>query len=214
MAKETKSVKKNQAGNCSDAHEPEGTASSERSTPHPKASGCKEFELDLTDYVMGETTFLTKEKQSALFEHLRKCDQCRSELWNWKEVLAVMKTKGEMSSPEHQKKIGELIKRLHEETDKMPCQLIKDGTVIPNSVEVGAQAKVVWNCVGVNGVVNLVDLPKLTNLPYDQAYGAYGWLALQEKIVIVKNDEQNKFICLTEAERQNFQQVQLAQAQA
>jgi len=155
MAKETKSVKKSQAGNCSDAHE--------RSTPHPKASGCKEFELDLTDYVMGETTFLTKEKQEALFEHLRKCSQCRAELWNWKNVLAVMKTKGEMSSPEHQKKIDELIKRLHEETDKMPCQLIKDGTVIPNEVEVGARAKVVWNCVGLNGIVNLVDLPKLTN---------------------------------------------------
>ena len=183
MAKESKSVKKNKAGNC------------------------KEFELDLTDYVMGETTFLTKEKQDALFEHLRKCSQCRAELWNWKEVLAVMKTKDEMGKPEHQAKINELIKRLHAETDKMPCQLIKDGTVIPNDVEVGARAEVVWNCVGLNGIVNLDDLPKLTNLSHDQAYGAYGWLALQDKIVIVKKDEQNKFICLTEAERQSYQQV-------
>jgi len=37
---------------------------------------CKTFELDLTDYVTGDITFLTKAGQKKLFTHLRKCPAC------------------------------------------------------------------------------------------------------------------------------------------
>ncbi|MDI6789044.1 MAG: zf-HC2 domain-containing protein, partial [Planctomycetota bacterium] len=85
----------------------------EKQTKQMSKKRCKEFELDLTDYVMGETTFLTKEKQEKLFEHLRQCAKCRDQLWNWKEVISVMKTKTAMDNPEHQEKINKLIQRLH-----------------------------------------------------------------------------------------------------
>jgi hypothetical protein len=178
MAKETKSVKKN------------------------KGCNCKEFEMDLTDYVMGETTFLTKEKQEALFEHLRKCDQCRAELWNWKEVLAMMKTKSAMAKPEHQKKINELIKRLHEETDKsadspansgkMPVasetQLAKNN--ITTKWEIGSAAGKIYNCLKANGPAMPIPLIRektgLWDFPF---YEAVGWLAKEEKVTLTKDKD-------------------------
>lgn len=75
---------------------------------------CRDFELDLTDYVTGDATFLTKEKQAKLFDHLRTCQQCQKEFWSWKETLAVMKAKAESQQPGYQARMDKLIQAIRE----------------------------------------------------------------------------------------------------
>jgi len=146
---------------------------------------CKEFELDLTDYVMGETTFLTTEKQEKLFEHLRQCAKCRDQLWNWKEVIAVMKTRSAMEKPEHQQKINKLIERLHQESARLPITM--PGVPVNLKQEVKQTAREVFDLLGQNRVMSIPEIIEETKRREYTVQQAIGWLGVTDKIIVSRD---------------------------
>ncbi len=163
----------------------------------PKNS-CEQYQMDIVDLATGETSFLTGAKQEQLFEHLRRCVVCRKKFFEYEHIFAAMAGEERAKSPAFKKMIAGLLAEFKSQSAGLPCQMVKNGQVIPRNVEVGEPSGVVWKCVAKNGVV------KLTNLAPDQAYGGYGWLAHQNKLVIIK-DKNTKYICLTEDERRYAQ---------
>ncbi len=80
-----------------------------------KSQPCTEFEMDLTDYVTGERTFLTPEREQKLYEHLRCCKTCRQELFDWEEVYGAIKSKLHHDQPATQQKLADLRQRIKNE---------------------------------------------------------------------------------------------------
>lgn len=76
---------------------------------------CSEIEMDMTDYVMGDITFLTKESQQRLFKHLLKCKQCRKGFFDWEDVFGLLVTEQHLAKPEVKKRMEELLKQFHKE---------------------------------------------------------------------------------------------------
>ncbi|MFA5793763.1 MAG: winged helix-turn-helix domain-containing protein [Candidatus Brocadiia bacterium] len=164
-----------------------------------KKNSCEKYGLAITDYVLGEKMDITKEE---LIAHLQTCADCRADLKNWKATYSVMRAKAFDAKPEAKEHLEELM--MDGSPTNLICHKIKNAQILLGDVEVGAPAGVVWKCVGENGMVKLADLPKMTNLPVEQAYGGYGWLTRQEKLIIIKTKDE-KYICLTEAERKQYQ---------
>ncbi|MFH1227453.1 MAG: winged helix-turn-helix domain-containing protein [Planctomycetota bacterium] len=166
---------------------------------------CKTFKQNLTDYFMGDTACLDKANQGKFFGHLRECASCRQELFDWENVYGALVTKQTPHKPETKKRMNDLRQKMLSETAQLPYLVIKEGKVISADTELGDPSGLVWRCVAKHGVVKLADLPELTNLPAEQAFGAYGWLARENKLIIVRKDNLNKYICLTEGERKQIQ---------
>lgn len=163
---------------------------------------CKKFQMDIIDYATGDATFLTPAKEKKLFAHLRQCADCRKKFFEYEHIWAAAVADKRTARPEFQAKM----KALLEELKKIPiqpkevlCQLAPQAKIITADVKVGAPAGVVWRCLSKMGAVNLKDLPGLTNLDAPTAYGAYGWLAKENKLIIAK-DKKDTYICLTKNE--------------
>jgi len=154
---------------------------------------CKQYELDLTDYVMGDMTFLTKEKQEKLFEHLRKCARCREEFFAWEETYGAMVAKEHHAKPETKKRYAELMKKLKAKAgEKKP---------IDGKCEIGSAAGKIYDCLKANGEMPLPVLKEKTGLKDYYLNQAIGWLVCQEKILMSK-DELTAYAQLSEKERQ------------
>jgi hypothetical protein len=162
---------------------------------------CKEFELDLTDYVIGETTFLTKEKQEKLFEHLRTCAECRKQFWSWKETWAVMVGKKQSERPEYKAKMEELLAQIKK--GALSCEKAP-GKEVNINAKIGAPAGLIWRFLATNGWIKVDELPQKTNLNKDIVHEAIGWLGKEGKILMTE-EEQNTYVCLAEHERKSYQ---------
>lgn len=164
---------------------------------------CKKFQMDIVDYATGDATFITPAKEQKLFGHLRQCPDCRKKFFEYEYIFAAAVADKRTAKPEFQAKM----KTFLDELKKLPtltgsinetlCQFVPDAEIVPAKVKVGAPAGVVWKCLAQKGVVNLKDLPGLTKLDIPTAYGAYGWLAKENKLIIAK-DKKDTYICLTE----------------
>ena len=89
-----------------------------------KQGECSEIEMDLTDYVMGDMTFLTKEKQQNLFKHLMECAKCRKDFMDWEKVFGVLVAEQHLAKPEVKKRMDDLLKQFHKETKKPGSKII------------------------------------------------------------------------------------------
>ncbi|MFH1227281.1 MAG: winged helix-turn-helix domain-containing protein [Planctomycetota bacterium] len=166
-------------------------------------SACQEFEMDLTDYVTGDPTFLTKDRQTKLFEHLRTCADCRAQLWNWKEVLAVMKGKAESQKPEYKAKMDKLIQELQANSAKPTCQTGQGRQLIDVKSEVGDLSGLLWKILAKHGELPEAELHKHLNTTVEMAHQALGWLERENKVLKIK-DAKGVLVCLTETERLQY----------
>jgi protein involved in temperature-dependent protein secretion len=87
---------------------------------------CTEMEMDLTDYVMGDMAFLTKEKQQRLFKHLLECEQCRKDFFEWEDVFGLMVTEQHLAKPEVKKRMEELLEQFHKEAKRSKTNITPD----------------------------------------------------------------------------------------
>jgi hypothetical protein len=153
---------------------------------------CKQYELDLTDYVMGDMTFLTKEKQEKLFDHLRKCAPCRQELYDWEKTYGVMVTKQHFAEPETKKRCEELIAKIKAQVGARK--------IIDLKWEIGSAAGKVYRTLKDHGEISLPMLKEKTGLKEYHLQQAIGWLAGQEKISMSK-DDQTAYVALSERDQ-------------
>ncbi len=54
----------------------------------------------------------------------------------------------------------------------------------------GSNAGIVWNALNGNGEMNLKDVKKVTKLAEKDLYAALGWLAREDKVVVVEKDKE------------------------
>ncbi|MBI4835103.1 MAG: winged helix-turn-helix domain-containing protein [Planctomycetes bacterium] len=155
---------------------------------------CSEMEMDLTDYVMGDTTFLTREKEEKLFAHLRVCPKCRQDLFDWEDTFGMLVSKVHHEKLETKQKLDALKNMLKKEF--LPSK-VKELITID---KIGETAGDIWKYLKKNGATSLTDLPeKIKRDPYLTILSA-GWLAREKKLKI---DAQ--IVNLTDAERKNTQ---------
>jgi len=152
------------------------------------APGCKEVELDLTDYITGDMTFLTKAKQVKLFAHLRACADCRSKFWSWNETYSVIKGKHQSARPEFRQRMDALIEQFKKEYQPV-VDFVPQGVPLNMAHEIGSPAGKVWQALASNGVIRREELPQKTGLDPALAYGAMGWLAHENKLCMVKHED-------------------------
>ncbi|MFH1231305.1 MAG: winged helix-turn-helix domain-containing protein [Planctomycetota bacterium] len=167
-----------------------------KTTKKPKQ--CTEFEMDLTDYVTGDTTFLTKEREAKLFEHLRQCKTCRQDLFDWEEVFGAIVTKLHHDKPETKQKLAELRQRIKQEF--LPSKV--RGTI--TKAKVGFVAGDIRDFLIKNGPVSLPDLSDKMNLDPYLAVLSTGWLMREDKI----NIDQSKIPPVVDANEKE-KQVQM-----
>lgn len=139
---------------------------------------CAQFEMDLTDYVTGERTFLTPERETKLMEHLRQCKSCRQDLFDWEEVFGAIVTKLHHDKPETQQKLTELRQRIKQEF--LPSKV--KGTI--TKAKVGFVAGDIRNFLIKNGPVSLPDLSDKMNLDPYLTVLSTGWLMREDKVKI------------------------------
>lgn len=169
---------------------------------------CEKYQLDLTDYVTGDMTFLTKQKQQKLFAHLRKCQTCRQDFFDWEETFGVLATKEHHAKPKTQKRMNTLI----EQFKSAPVKTIKGKPVLDNETEIGTPAGAVWRYLAKNGWVKVNDLTKnlrrTDKIDPDKTKFAVGWLLRENKAYYTKT-KQDTLVYLAEHERQIYQQEQM-----
>jgi len=143
-----------------------------------KSKVCTEFEMDLTDYVTGERTFLTPEREQKLYEHLRQCKTCRQELFDWQEVYGALKSKFHHDKPETQQKLADLRERIKREF--LPSKVKEPIT----KAKVGFVAGDIRNFLIKHGPISLMDLPEKMNLDPWMVALSTGWLMREDKVKI------------------------------
>ncbi|MEK7309448.1 MAG: winged helix-turn-helix domain-containing protein [Planctomycetota bacterium] len=150
---------------------------------------CKNFELDLTDYVMGDTTFLTRKKQEKLFEHLGTCQECRRQFWSWKRAWAVMVGKKQSERPEFRQKMDALLERLKSScTERSECAQVKTNTRDARC-EITSAAGQVYALVKAKGRMSVPAIRKQTGLVGYPFYEAVGCLVIDKKVVLNKDNK-------------------------
>jgi len=168
---------------------------------------CEKYQLDLTDYVTGDMTFLTKQKQQELFAHLRKCQTCRQDFFDWEETFGVLVTKEHHAKPETQKRMDALIKQFRKTPSPALVKPVRGEKILDNQGYIGDAAGKVWLLLAKNSKIPLTSLPRKTKLPPYIAYSAMGWLAKENKVFITKK-KKDTFVYLAEHERNIYQQRQ------
>lgn len=160
---------------------------------------CGRFGIAVMNLVMGEDIGMP---QDELFGHLKVCKECRQELFEWRDTYTVMRMEADAKKPEYKQKAAEMADKIKKE---LICDVTKNGKKANRDEEIGVPAGTLWNVVAKEGMVRVTDIPdKMTNYALDQAYGAYGWLVLQNKIEIIYH-QNDKCICLTPDERKKVQ---------
>lgn len=144
---------------------------------------CEPYQLDLTDYVTGDMTFLTKEKQEQLFDHLRQCAECRQDFFDWEETFGVLVTKQHHAKPEVKKRMDDLIEQF-----KSPST-IQVKAPLDVKVEIDSAAERIHTWVKENGKTVLPVLREKTDLLDYPFYEAMGVLITREKIIVDKGED-------------------------
>jgi hypothetical protein len=162
-----------------------------------KKKECEKYGIAVTNLVLGEDIGMPKE---VLFDHLRKCKECREDLFEWRDTYIVMRLESEAKNPEHKKKIAEMVAGIKRD---LLCSL-ENGKKLDKDKELGVAAGDLWHILAKEGPIRVADIPqKLNKYAIDQAFGAYGWLALQDKLEII-HSEIGKCVDLTKAEREQM----------
>lgn len=143
-----------------------------------KTNACTEFEMDLTDYVTGDRTFLTKDKEMKLFDHLRQCAKCRQDLFDWEEVFGALVSKLHHSKPATQQKLAELRAQIKKEF--LPAKVKETITI----AKVGFVADDVRKFLIKHGPISLPDLSERMNIDPYLAVLSTGWLMREQKVDI------------------------------
>jgi len=160
-------------------------------------TACEKYGIAITNLVMGENIGMPQE---VLFDHLRKCKECREDLFEWRDTYMVMRLESDAKNPEHKKKIAEMVAKLKRE---LLCSVEK-GTKADKNKEFGAPAHELWHILAKEGPMKVADIPhRLNKYAIDQAFGAYGWLTLQNKVDTIYS-EMGKCLDLTKAEREQI----------
>ena len=158
---------------------------------------CEKYSEAVFDIITDEAISMPKEE---LFNHLRQCEKCREELFDWRNTYTVMRMECDAKKPAQQQKIANMVANIKRE---LYCNGKGTKTLHPD-VEIGKPAGELWKILAKEGPIKVADIPaKMEPLKYDidQAYGGYGWLTLQNKVDIFHN-EIGKCVDLTPKERQ------------
>jgi hypothetical protein len=132
--------------------------------------------MDLVDYATGEATFLTREKQQKLFEHLRACAECRSAFFDYEKIYAIAVADEKNKRPEFRRKMDALIKELTSQP------LPGENTINIKWIE-GTAAGQIYELLKAQGKLPVPVIRAKTGLTGYPFYEAMGWLACQEKII-------------------------------
>lgn len=157
-----------------------------KTTKQTHPDGCEKYQLDLTDYVTGDMTFLTKEKQEQLFEHLKQCAKCREEFFDWEETFGVLVTEHHLARLEIKKKMNDMIEQFKSSAPPRPARSEK--VPIDIKAEIGSAAGKIYDCLKSIGEATIEELRKETGLVSFPFYEAIGWLAREEKVTLAKDD--------------------------
>jgi hypothetical protein len=159
-----------------------------------KSDACTEFEMDLTDYVTGDRTFLTPEKETQLMAHIRQCKTCRQDLFDWEDVFGALVSKLHHAKPETQQKLAELRAQIKKEF--LPSRVKEPITI----AKVGFVAGDIRKFLIKHGPVSLPDLPERMNLDPYLTVLSTGWL-LREQKVHIDQSRMPPIVAVTEPEQ-------------
>ncbi|MDI6733112.1 MAG: winged helix-turn-helix domain-containing protein [Planctomycetota bacterium] len=162
---------------------------------------CKKYGMAITNYVLGEKIDVPEKE---LLEHLRGCKQCRDEIMNWQDFNAVLSTEQYHSRPEVIEKWNRFIGAITEHPEYFAPVKPGEKVILDNEKDIGKSAGLIWNLLGKEGKVPVIQIPFKAGLPLDIAYGAMGWLAKEKKIYREKN-EIGIYVDLAKTERQIYQ---------
>lgn len=175
-------------------------------------SGCEQYGLAITDYILDEEMDITKEE---LFNHLASCENCRNDLANWRETYAAMRNKAYLEKPETKKKYDEMLNRVKSASGGLdrvkssqcrPDAKLPDGVDININLEYGWYAGTLWQHLAANGPTKIEDVPKIINTDADKAKVVSGWL-MGEKKLCMKQAKDAKYIYLTKDEQEKFRRI-------
>lgn len=144
---------------------------------------CKRYEIAIANIVTGQEIDMPREE---LFNHLRECKQCRTDLFNWQDTYQVMRLEAEAKKPETKKRIAEMADKIKNE---LICDVTENGKKADRNTEIGKPAGDLWKIIAREKIIRVADIPqKLVKYDIDQAYAAYGWLGKEKKVEIIYND--------------------------
>jgi len=167
---------------------------------------CKKYGIAITDFVLGEEMDITRKE---LFNHLRKCADCRADLSNWQTTYAALRTEAYHKTPEAKKRMEELwekIKNLpaspsHSELPPL-CLGVKVDETQRKALE-EAKKKIflasgkVCQFLKINGATPLMELRQGTGLINKPFYETMGWLTMNEIVVPTAGKKTETIYALT-----------------
>jgi hypothetical protein len=159
-----------------------------------RGGDCEKYGIAVMNLVMGEDIGMT---QDQLMNHLRECKQCRADLFEWRDTYQVMRMEADAKKPEHKQKVAEMVARIKRKL--LECTEV--GKKIDQNQEIGTPAGKLWEILAREGPIRVSDIPEKMRKDYDidQAFAAYGWLALEKKVDIFQG-ELGKCVDLTKDE--------------
>jgi len=144
---------------------------------------CEKYGIAVMNLVMGEDIGMPQED---LFNHLRQCQECRTDLFEWRDTYTVMRMEANAKKPEHKQKVAEMVAKIKKD---LLCDVTKGGQTADRNMEIGKPAGDLWNILAKEGPIRVADIPqKLIKYDIDQAYAAYGWLGKEKKVEIIYNE--------------------------
>lgn len=145
---------------------------------------CEKYKLDLLDYATGETTFLTKEKQEQLFDHLRKCAVCRKAFYDYGSIYALAVTEAHTQQPEFRKRMDALIEQFKSSAQVKPA-------LTDVKLEIDTAAGEIRKVLKTHGETPLLELRQKTGLLDYPFYEAMSWLVMNDEAIYTK-DQNNR----------------------
>lgn len=183
-------------------------------TNRKKNNECKKYGLAITDYVLGEDMDISRDE---LFNHLRTCEKCRRDIFDWQDTYAVMRTEAHFAKPETKKKYAELLEKIKNlpaapsvsadrQADRPVGQVkpIRGEVILDPEEHIGHFAGVIWHHLARNGRVKEGELKRKVKLPVKTFDRAIGWLAGEKKIHQTRVKRTN-YVYLTPLEREKYQ---------
>lgn len=144
-------------------------------------NNCEKYGIAITNYALDEEMNVSRQE---LFNHLLRCKQCREELFDWQNNIAVLRAEEYHNNQEVKNKTEELIRELRKEMIKsMPViEPLPGEQVLDHDEDIGNAARKLWYYLAQNGKIKLNDLKRKAKLPVDIFHQALGWLARGNQI--------------------------------
>jgi hypothetical protein len=194
-------------------------------------SKCKKYAQAITDYVLGEETDVPKEELMTHLKTCAQCRKEATNWQDFQDMLRVKEYHSRPEVKEKWDRFfkeltGEAQRSPDERRDqprsapvcaKPACaadrastdrpsrsDICLDGAIDLNlDKKVGEPAGILWQAIGRNEPVNILDLPQVSQLEPPKAFSSFGWLAHEKKVVMKKN-HQGIYVCLTPAEKEKY----------